>query len=242
MIDMGQRHQLYYRYYDQKDKDTEVKPYMVSFHNQWLYGSLPLRRLKYVLQYNKSAGDKYKFTEKDSYITGRLGSDPTKILECLITINAQDGVADHVINTTDETLLKSGFHDPRRGDNNDGITVVDFTVGKKPAYAFVNINEGDGEGTKDYLEALSAERYALCYYAKNSKEWKAFGINGLVKYIDRNARLLTTEELAKLFPDMYRDWFKERQYLIKNPKEAPMYVVNAKYQSNKNFASKLLKG
>jgi len=241
---MGQRHQCYYNLHGTEDvtvneRGKKAKTHMISFHDQWAYGTMPLSMLKYVLMYNGKVGKEYNFSNPKSYLYGNIGVEhANQVIQHLITVNAQDGFHTSVTNTTDETVLSSGRHDPLRGDNNDGITVVDFTVTGKPAYAFVNISESDKQYPK-FLDPMSAEEYVSSYYLKKDPRWKKWNIAGLVKKIDGMARLLTTEELAVLFPTMYTGWIEERR-LLENPEQRPVLIASAKFESNRREAERLL--
>lgn len=234
---MGQRHQFYYktRCYNNSDNNPEI----ISFHSQWCYGSMPLHRMKWLLEFNKK-------TDKYTKLGGKDNLGKTKdIFKCIISCNTSDGFYSHIIDVTDENKIKRGNNkgvtDPRRGDNNDGITVMDFTVKGKPVYAFVDILHDE---QPYFLEPLTARDYALIYYKETDSEWEKFGIPKLIKYINRHARLLTVEELNALFPTMYAEMWKERKKLLKgNKKELPLLVATGviKYASNKKFAENLLK-
>lgn len=239
---MGQRHQLYFKLHAERELKVdgqEIKTHMISFHDQWAYGTLPLQMLYNVLLFNKNIDDSRNFSNKESYTNkGFSNPNPAEILTHLLSVNPSTGLLTSVIDTTDETVLSSGRHDPRRGDNNDGITVCDFTVTGKPAYAFVSFEE-DSSTFKKFLDPMTAEEYLTCYYKKGSKKWKDWRMERWPKRIDKLARPLTVEELAKLFPDMYEGWLEERE-LLKDPKKAPILLATARFQSNKDAAQRLL--
>jgi len=230
---MGQRHQLYF-----KVNESEDKTKIIAFHHQWLYGTLPLKRLKWVLQYESKANQysSLKNTDSDSYGTNKL-----TLLTHLITTNAQEGLHSHVINVTEELTETKGKHEgcicPERGDNNDGITVVDLTQ-KKTKYAFIHFN-------KDYapaLKPLTAEEYVLSYYKEDDEKWKNWKIHNLCKFINRHTELLTIEELNKMFPTLYKDMWKERRKIDKSdPKDLPFLITGKfDYELNRIYAESLL--
>ena len=235
---MGQRHQFYYKTRCYNDSDN--KPEIIAFHSQWCYGSMPLWRMNWLLEFNKKA-DKYnKLNGKDSI------GDTKDIFKCLLSCNTGDGFFSRVHDTTDETRItrgkNKGITDPRMGDNNDGITVMDFTVKGKPAYAFIDILHDDEQSY--FLEPLTAKDYALIYYKETDGEWTRFSIPKLIKYINRHARLLTVEELNTMFPTMYAGWWKERKKLLKGDrKKLPLLLGTGaiQYASNKKFAENLLR-
>lgn len=219
------------------------KAKVYAFHHQWLYGSLPLTRVKWILQYEAN-------TDKYTSLSGIESScDKEVLLEQLITTNAQHGVHSTSLRETAElTLTKGEFKGcicPEWGDNNDGITVMDFT-GKKPAYAFVHLCDFGETRTPLHaslkvkafeLQPLTAEQYLLTYYDKNDVNWK---LDNLIKYIDRHARLLTIEELHEMFPTLYAKLWKERETIIKNPKNIPTLLGNFMFGANQIFAESIL--
>jgi hypothetical protein len=236
---MGQRHQFYFQLHVENKitvSRKKIKTHMISFHDQWAYGTLPLRMLSFVLMFNRNAEKDYDFSHPKSFLNRGMGYDLIGTIKSLLEVNAQTGHLSHLLNTTDETCLPSGRHDPLRGDNNDGITVVDFTVKGKPAYAFVNIHESNPK----FLDPMTAEEYVTSYYPKTDPKWEAWNIPLLIKRIDRMARPLTVKELAVLFPTMYKDWFTERNRILKDPKRAPAFAVTAKFNSNRQYAEQIL--
>lgn len=111
---------------------------------------------------------------------------------------------------------------PERGDNNDGITVIQI---KKESiqYCFMNIGEGDSCVMQAAPRLpLSAMEYAKLYYFPSNKKWKQFGIDKLVPYINRHAKVLTVLECMKLFPDFYNK--EEKAAVQSSYKKLPLYM------------------
>ena len=233
---MGQRHQFYFKTRCYNDSDN--KPEIIAFHSQWCYGSMPLWRMKWLLEFNEKTDKFTKLDGKDAF------GDISSVFKCLLSCNT-NGFFSRIHDTTDETRItrgkNKGITDPRMGDNNDGITVMNFTIKGKPAYAFIDILNDD---QPYFLEPLTARDYALIYYKETDSEWKKYGIPKLIKYIGRRARLLTVEELNAMFPTMYAGMWKERKKLLKGDrKKLPLLLGTGviKFASNKKFAENLLK-
>lgn len=123
------------------------------------------------------------------------------------------------------------MHDCTAGDNNDGITILDLT-GKVPKYCFMNIYGVEGYYSLPLMCPLTAREYVESYYPVEEKELQsaenytpeelekkknelkaAFEANKKEneKYIEqfKGAKLLTVEELKKMFPKI-ADKFAER--------------------------------
>jgi len=226
---MGQRHQFYFK---------TVKGW-VSLHHQWCYGSGPLWALKRVLEFNNNAKDGYKFGDGTYY----RDTTHREIVKSLLSTDAQRGEYQDVIDLEEEMGQKP---DPLKGDNNDGITVCDFISGKRPKYAFINIDhlEGQYSSRAALLAPLRAEDYAECYYNRTDKEWKNYGIEKNAKYINKHADLLTIEELAKLFPVMYKECIAERNNILKTKKtDLPLLIgTKFKFPFNESLVEERLKG
>ena len=190
-----------------------------------------------MLKYNDNASKTTNFSNKDSVMAADWG-DPTKTLEALITVNCEDGVSGHVSDISQEVL--DGKHiNPLMGDNNDGITVVDFTVTGKPAYCLANINEGD-DAFPSYLVPMTAQEYMDCY--KEDKETTApeCKVPQMIKRIQSLARPMTKTELCGMFPS-FKSYWAERNAL-KDPLKALLIQTTGEHQSNRDLAEKIIKG
>ena len=231
---MGQRHQLYFRTWGEKDRkestDRAIKPRWHCFHSQWCYGSMPLRLLKWVLEFESNADAYCKLSRKE--ITR---DDIREVITQLISTNAADGYHQSVL--VEDELMVKGIPDPNLGDNNDGITVLDLT-GKRPKYAFVLLEDETG------YAPLTGEQYAAGYYQKGSKDWKAFKIDSWHKYIQKHADLLTVEELAEFFPRAWNPILLERAEIRKDPKNIPVLLADGLVYkaANRAYAEDILKG
>ena len=207
---MGQRHQLYYKV------PEESSSKIIAFHHQWLYGTLPLLRMKWILQYENEAEAEYSLRKNTLFF------EKEALLQNLITTNASHGTHSPTHNITEEVTETKGKYkgclNPGYGDNNDGITIMDFTQ-KKIAYAFIHICDCcDYKNIALPLQPLTAEQYLLTYYQKTDPKWKAWKMDALIRYIHKRARLLTVEELHEMFPSFYAEVWEERRKLKKTLK------------------------
>lgn len=192
---MGQRHQVYavvneYHGYDVKSKEV------VGIHHQWLYGRTALMLLANALELHKKAGDYGPFA-KASY-------EAAKALASVYSVDPRNGYwhQTHILDAGET-------EDPRRGDNNDGITVIDFR-GKKPRYCFMNIGIGDSTILQaPAFKPLSAEEYVRLYYHPGCYAYQKEGdeapiekeIAGLLKRL-KGYKLLSFKDIQELFPKM----------------------------------------
>lgn len=222
---MGQRHQIFCFVNGPKDQ-----VYQIAFHNQWCYGSLPLRHLKRVIQFQ---------THTDKYIC--LGSDysleaTAEKLQTILSCDPCSGFFSHYTPITDEVMEgdEKSMH-PERGDNNDGITVIHIK-GKKIKYCFMNISEGGEMGTPPRLP-LSAEEYIKLYYDASSKEWKDFRINRLLSFINRRTKVLSVLQCMKLFPTFYNE--KEKAAARASNNELPLHMDQNNEVINQIVATRL---
>ena len=208
---MGQRHQIYVRlpkiYYN-KGNPNNKEARVIGFHHQWLYGWRACRLLSNFLTFITNA-DEYALKDQD-----RL----TNIAEKCYSIDVPLSY-DHSVHS----LGVEETSDPRKGDNNNGITVIDLT-GAVPKYAFLSLHgmECGGDGFEvqhpddpDRSQDVSYKNFSpidsvhwirLHYGNDWQAKFRMDGKNGLVAYeaVDnlKNYQLISTEELAEIFPKM----------------------------------------
>jgi hypothetical protein len=221
---MAQRHQIYI-FYDPWQNDKGIQ--CIAFHNQWCYGSLPLRHTYRFAKFQKNA-------DEENRISAKSHTDIIEKFQALLSLDLENGFYHYTFDITSEVINKKSGIDPDKGDNNDGITIIyvpkDAT---KIKYCFMNIGDGDSAVMKAPPRIpLSARQYAKLYYEKGSKKWKGFGIEKYIKYLNKNAQLLTPEECQMLLPDWYI------QHASKD--ELPL-LINCK-PVNMNKFEKRLKG
>lgn len=191
-----------------------------AFHNQWCYGTLPLQHLKRVIQYQEKA-DNYcrigeDYSDESPKIASILGTDP------------KEGIYSHYLPTTEEHTDKTGNIHLDWGDNNDGITIILTNAkSKEISYCFMNINSPytpEHESWEPHTP-LSAEDYISMYYDKTSKEWSAYGVDKLINFINKKARLLTMKELRQYFKIHYKGKKTEMEKVLNCPKkDLPLWI------------------
>ena len=213
---MGQRHQIYLRtkekYYNEKNPNNK-KAKTFAIHHQWLYGHTAIRLLNNYLNFMDRDLNK-KFNSYD---------DPDSAFEILKKCYSFDhtvGYSSDVYDITDECA-----DDPRKGDNNNGITIIDFEDGKLK-YAFMSYHglecmddsvknpfdddmEFDDENQMDLrlqyqnFEPIDVNLWIQLHYGRDwndgSKESKE--IAKLIKSVNK-FELLSKQRIAEIFPDM----------------------------------------
>lgn len=191
---MGQRHQVYIVV---KDGD-ETKVH--GIHHQWLYGRQAIQMLGNALKLNAKSGEYGPFR--------RSAHNASEALAAVYSLDVSEGYyhQTHVLEDG-ETL------DPRTGDNNDGITIIDFR-GRKPKYCFMNLGSGDTTIMKaPALTPLTAEQYVRLYYPTNETWYESYEkhrveiekeIAKKLKPLSRYG-VLTIAEVKAIFPEMFED-------------------------------------
>jgi len=226
---MGQRHQVYLRlpevYYNPRNPNN--KPVTtIGIHHQWLYGQTALIMLKNFMTFWENTKD-----DKYSPFVKWRSSDVQGILNGIYSIDYVRGYYHSV-----HQLEAGCCLDPRLGDNNDGITIIDVT-GENPEYCFMAICglEGDKSCAVKDLIPLSAHQYVSAYYphyltettATNFREevvdLKEFHLEtkGLIKTL-ANYKVLTPKQVQDIFPLMYGRKLLQAADLINATKQAPL--------------------
>jgi hypothetical protein len=225
---MGQRHQIYCFYYA-RGKDNKQELTCTAFHNQWCYGSLPLRHVQRLAKFQKNADKSICFSPNFS-----IGGEVDK-LKCILSVDVNTGYYQHYLDVSGEAIkkLKSGIKvDPDTGDNNDGITIVLFPRdSKRIKYCFTESLENK--------TPLSAKEYALNYYKEQDKEWKGTGIYKLVPWIDKNCDLLSVSECIKLLPEWYKE--SELKKIVDADEKQLLLLVDCKPE-NRPILEKRMRG
>lgn len=232
---MGQRHQIYVKFPENVG--------IGGFHHQWLYGMNAIESLNRVVEfYHADSEDKYGPLKSS---TGYGLDRQSQVIASLYSTCVKTGywhyihnfVADEVkdaLRESREYKTPTEILDPRNGDNNDGITIIDVSKGDF-RYCFMNIGHLEGEVNPKKLKPLSAREYLLCYYPEffnklGRLDWQLKRDTGGVKRrpiidkefdlalhsllnIEEKAKLLTLAECKKLFPAMYD--LKEKSNVIK---------------------------
>jgi hypothetical protein len=227
---MGQRHQVYLRtgskfYNPNNPNNKEAKT--VAIHHQWLYGHTALRLLHNFMKfYENDCSGSYSSTE-----------DPDTCLDILSNIYSCDfstGYYHTVHNITKELIA----NDPRNGDNNNGITVIDIEDGVLK-YCFLSltglecmdssvVSPYDDWNLEDHLDLdlrlkyenyqpIDAHHWIQLHYGRDwlKKDPYMLEVEKLVKYVCGH-ELLTVQRLAEIFPSMVSKTKGEGLYLDPN--------------------------
>lgn len=203
---MGQRHQLYFVLPNERhDSPRRV----VGLHHQWLYGSRPLATLKRVLDtVALQAAEQYTWWNR-TYI---------------VDDNQPDYVAHHALMaiagleadgsfTTLYPLTHGETTDPRKGDNNDGITIVDMRDPANVKFAFATFTYAPNTDWRDTASITAGQRvkvmgaadYLAGYYTRDSSDADKQAPDGAWAMADALDALprLSRADVRKLFPAMF---------------------------------------
>jgi hypothetical protein len=197
---MGQRHQVYVFVTDKNNGN--VRAY--AYHNQWCYGTLPLRHLARIVKFQKKA-------QEYNDIGGSCHDDETDKIAAILALDIEEASYGHYFSIINEVTEKDtdgciDFNtvDPSRGDNNDGITVIRIDgKTKKVQYCFMNVGEGDGTIlAAPKGKPLSAKEYVSLYYKEGSEKWKGLDVAKWLKAIGKTT-VLTRAQCKRLLPKFY---------------------------------------
>ena len=218
---------------------------IVAFHSQWLYGysalDTALQALTFAAQFTKKAK-----TDTKSWGPYNTPITPKGIETNFQTIEKWIAALETILNFRPvktayrEAGFDSSFYigemdeginfDFTRGDNNDGITIIDMINNK---YCFMNINgKPDKKDSRNsasdlpYLRPSNAHAYVAAYYGETTETANEYHIKrgGELKpamtpqqVVERHAKdnaklvkklskfeVLTMDEVKALFPRKYR--------------------------------------
>jgi hypothetical protein len=220
---MGQRHQVYVRlpekFYNQGNANNQPEQ-TIGIHHQWLYGWTAIRLLRNYLTFVSQEGEQHPKSSDPTYaycvLQGSYSCDP-------------DRGYFHGVHKLDQECL-----DPRKGDNNNGITVIDLR-GDKPKYAFLSVGhletleegvqhpddpaDGQDISYQNYVP-IDAEHWMKLHYGKDWKvKWRDEGdidhLNEVTEWLNfiTDHDELSVMELADIFPDMVSE--KSGEGLVK---------------------------
>jgi hypothetical protein len=210
---MGQRHQVYV-FLHEKENNT---PVCKAFHNQWCYGSLPLRHVQRVAQFQRRA-DKYsRFSSKVNY-----RNDPD-VLKAILSLSIKTGEYYSYSDINSEVTTPEGWINPDLGDNNDGITLMYVPQGsKRIKYCFMFLR---GYSHKPGKKPLSAKAYVEQYYnPATQSHYKAYGIPKLITDLGKHCDLLTLAECYNLLPDWFRPEIERANIKKATRCQLPLYA------------------
>jgi hypothetical protein len=223
---MGQRHQIYVKFpgFSKAETKKTANPTngegIAGFHHQWLYGMTAINSLARLVEFYKNS-DKYSPLKIN---TGYGLKRQSEVVRAIYSVDLKTGYWHYVHNFLDgqddyaerEDCHKppSEIIDPRMGDNNDGITIVDLSHGDF-RYCFMSLHGLECGGKVKELSPLSAKEYLFSYYPDfnkghrnmeiEKKEW-LIACDSLA-LIEKETKILTLSEVKKMFPAMFK---KER--------------------------------
>jgi hypothetical protein len=208
---MGQRHQLFICLENKENmnKASHIESFgdgaktVYAYHHQWLYGVSAGINLLKVLTFAKNASKQpdYQniFRAKDLSISTNFAT--AKALENLMGFDTESGIYSRfgLLNTPEDAYENYMREEFDRGDNNDGITIID-TIKQK--YCFMALEDGDyAMRSLDAYKPMSAEEYMRAYYPVGREEWADKEIPKLVKKL-KGFEVMTNVEVAEWFPKM----------------------------------------
>lgn len=249
---MGQRHQVFLKVLNpvnndrlfaaKGERDKAIKAFgdgkytIMAFHHQWLYGrSAAVNILNMLMYTNLDTANDYGNPFSGDYMDYSLRADTLEAY--MKTVNQLLNVQPNPLHPRGigfERMIFLNREDPDmrlhfdRGDNNDGITIVDTITGK---YCMMNIYDyqeedyrSDSSSDLPYLKPVSARRYMKAYYpekvellsdyrtdGKTPEEIEFAALENRIENnkVDREIKrmskgILKISELKEMFPEFYQ--------------------------------------
>lgn len=214
---MGQRHQIYFRipkkFYNAGNSNNRPEQ-TVGWHNQWSYGTLPLRNVARIVAYMKGHYDGIKgavnYIDSDNYTYVMSYDAASQVVSRYYPMGKViSSYGDALDRQTDENDV---LEDPRIGDNNDGITVLDFAPclkGLPPTYCFMALYDGhlgNDENTVKALTPLTASQYLAAYYPQGvaSENAPSDLAQTVAAFDSLGLKTMTLARVKKIFPKMFK--------------------------------------
>ncbi|KAG6890184.1 hypothetical protein C0995_010889 [Termitomyces sp. Mi166 len=212
---MGQRHQAFLIAEIVPHGKTDAKYRCVAaMHHQWCYGSLPLRATRRLLTLLKKPEHEKIILQELRALDGKYGRwrapPKTPQVPCPfssflmvssfnidLSINSEEQEP-YVSGVSIEHALLDANMGSSEGDNNDGITVIDITDPRNPAYCFVFLGQ---------MIPLTANDYIRNYYQlPKSGKLKDSGemILSVIAALE-GERLVTLQMLVEAWPEEYKE-------------------------------------
>lgn len=203
---MGQRHQVYIRLpaIDYGKGNPNNRPtQVIGLHHQWLYGRTAIRLLANFFRaleaYKANHGGTLTYFPLGSASVARDGAEG--MMQAIWSTDVAEGYY-HNVHLFDGTDGET--ENPYRGDNNDGITVVDMADPLHPKYCLFTLEGIEAQGNPGPDQILSATDYALAYYpdmkdrkGNDMTAWVAPELAVVTSY-----PVMTRQELSAVFPKM----------------------------------------
>jgi hypothetical protein len=216
---MGQRHQVYVAFKNYGKSEENPRTEIVGIHHQWLYGRTAA--MQAVRMMRLVSGKENKSAIWDSY---NPFHNYKRALQTLIAIYSIIPETGYFTDLSGYAELSGGeCLDPRRGDNNNGISIFDFTDLEHPAYCFFAFEYMECCRNKEHeLFTPMSVAYWLdsCYYPRSKKSgWQTYQRENnksaekeiqetlaecdKIKADAKGLKLLTPKRLKELFPAMF---------------------------------------
>lgn len=193
---MGQRHQVYVRLPETRKGPSRV----VGIHHQWLYGHSAVRSLGRFIKFIKA--------QDSFYADSLIQESGESILNSIYSIEIETGYYHRV------HQLYAECEDPNRGDNNDGITIIDLKDRKNPKYCFMSLHHLECDKTTsdgivnykpmsgfDYFSAYYPNGLKMNKHTSNDERMVINQLNESLKLLD-GLKLLTKKQVQEIFPKM----------------------------------------
>ncbi len=182
----------------------------IAYHHQWMYGRSALVAASNVLLFNKYSDHGNPFKPENEFSGATIIDAISHVLSsfnCPLArkINSSGLEPFRLLNFVEPEFQK----DCCRGDNNDGIIVIDCINHK---YGFVNIHGDSTIEQLPYLEPVSAEKYVKLYYPECNDDSRTANISektesDILEHYRQNRQLNKVFlRPFKEFPVMTKDW------------------------------------
>ncbi len=108
---MGQRHQIYIFYHTDNSRKKQLKKEIQCcvFHDQWCYGTLPLRNVVRFIRFQNKASGYQRISSSASY-------DNEDKFHALLALDLEAGVYGGAHDITGDVTTGEGWIDPDMGD------------------------------------------------------------------------------------------------------------------------------
>ncbi|RXW21620.1 hypothetical protein EST38_g4245 [Candolleomyces aberdarensis] len=164
---MGQRHQIFVvaRVCIAPGKPRQYRC-IAALHHQWCYGKLPLRGVNSFKRLARVPENVAIINEELMTYHDRKEELPQSPCPYTSLLAESAFSVDLTMNPPDWTnvLILDADMGSSDGDNNDGITILDVTVPRNPAYCFVFLSVPDTEDDLPAMAPLTAAQYLRTYY------------------------------------------------------------------------------
>ena len=220
---MGQRHQIYVAFKDYGARTTAfgmpspnfpVK--IIGVHHQWLFGQTAAKQAMRMMQFVTGNRSIKSYADQNYCNPFWSAATAKDTLKAIYTMIPEDGYYSNV-----HELVGGESRNPLLGDNNDGITIFDFTDFTAPKYCFMGLGDsghsfGASEDAGVSWLPYSAAKYESLYYPDtDTAKWKARMNKTQIREVMVEKRkiaalsykfiknVLTSDRVKAIFPAMF---------------------------------------